>query len=163
MSLIADRDVSALVKAPAKRKVAFKFILIFLMIILVVLGLFFYLSWERSQSRDAVRVANMAVVQAAMQQIYFKQGHYDISAYCATGEALLTEKCWQLFSTYIPDPSLLLDPQKGNACTVNNCNAPCIYSLNGNSETDYEIIFHLEHGLGDYAKGCHYLDKTGMH
>lgn len=163
MSLISDRDVAALAKAPAKRKVAFKFILIFLAIILIMLGLFFYISWERSQSRDAVRVADIAVIQAAMQQIYYKQGHYDISQYCATGEALVTESCWLLFSDYIPDPNLLLDPQKGNVCSVNNCEAPCVYGLNMNSTDDYEIIFHLEHGIGDYGAGCHYLDRTGMH
>ena len=163
MSLIVDRDVAALVKAPTKRKVAFKFILIFLGIIIIILGLLWMISWERSQSRDAVRVANMAVVQSVMQQVYFEQGNYDISEYCNTGEALLTEGCWALFSNYIAEPNLLLDPQKGNACTVNNCTDPCVYSLHVNTEDDYEIIFHLEHGLDSYTKGCHYLDRAGMH
>jgi len=163
MSLIVDRDVSALAKAPEKRKIAFKAVLIVLAILIVLLGFLWLILWERQQNRDAVRVANIAVVQSAMQQIYYEQGHYDISDRCPLGEALLGENCWQVFNKYIQDQSLLLDPKKGVACTVNNCDEPCLYSLNQNGPENYEILFHLERGVGNYEAGCHYLDKAGMH
>nr|HPL93454.1 hypothetical protein [bacterium] len=74
MSLIADRDVSALTKAPQKRKMVFKWVLISLALLLVLGAFVWVVSWERQQTRDAVRLADMANLRAAMQAMYYEQG-----------------------------------------------------------------------------------------
>lgn len=163
MSLTTDRTVSTLVKAPERRKVALKGFAIIIVVLLIVLGVFGYINWERQKTRDAVRLSNIALIQGVMQEIFYEQGTYKIDGYCNIDEPLLTESCWEKMQNYFPNTIILADPKGENVCTVNNCESSCLYSLTESNEDNYRVLFSLERGVEGFESGCHYLDRDGIH
>jgi type II secretory pathway pseudopilin PulG len=162
MSLIADRDVGALVKAPAQRKVVFKWILILLAILLVFAAFVWVVSWERQQTRDAVRLADMANLRAAMQSLYFEQGSFDLTGSCESSGALLSETCWAKLQNYVDANALSMDPKGNVLCNANNCDSSCQYAWGELQKDNFQIIFNLEHDTVGLTAGCHALDRTGI-
>lgn len=162
MSLIADRDVSALTKAPQKRKTVFKWVLISLACLLVLSVFVWVVSWERQQTRDAVRLADMANLRAAMQAMYYEQGSFDLSGACESGGYLLSETCWAKLQNYVDPDALSMDPKGSVLCNANNCNSSCQYAWGELQKDNFQIIFNLEHDTVGLAAGCHVLERTGI-
>ncbi|HOX97426.1 MAG TPA: hypothetical protein PL066_03710 [bacterium] len=162
MSLIADRDVGALAKAPEKRKIVFKWVLIFLAVVLALAVFVWIVSWERQQTRDALRLADMANLRAGMQSLYFEQGTFDLREWCESNGSLLSENCWAKLQNYVDADSLTMD-QKGTVlCNASNCDGACQYAWGELQRDNFEIIFNLEHDVAGLSAGCHVLDRTGV-
>lgn len=162
MSLIEDRDVGALVKAPQKRKVVFKWVLMAIAMLLVLAFFVWIISWERQQTRDAVRLSDMANLRAAMQSLYYEQGNFDLGGACESNGSLLTETCWAKLKNYVDANALSMDPKGKSLCTVNNCGGSCQYAWGELTKDNFQIIFNLEHDTAGLSAGCHVLERTGI-
>ncbi len=147
-----------------KRKLKILGIISIILIVLLI-NIFIIRSFRKSEL-DAIRLSNLAVIQSAMNQLYTQTGSFKLSDNCKVGSLLKDPQCSQALLKYINIPNVLDDPTKPNLlCTADVCNKkPCSYSIGINFEDKkYKIYFHLEKGIGNLKKGCHYLDQEGIH
>jgi hypothetical protein len=136
-----------------------------IIVLLVLIGIFF-IDFYKSKTRDAIRLADMAVIQSAMNYIYLDQASYTLNQGCEPGSVLTDSSCASKLTQYINLQQVLQDPVGTNLlCTVDNCNERiCEYTIGSNfNEDGYKIYFHLETGIEGLSKGCHYLDQEGIH
>ncbi|MBI5037304.1 MAG: hypothetical protein HZC01_01150 [Candidatus Kerfeldbacteria bacterium] len=123
--------------------------------IIIVIGVlvgggFFLLNQERSKTRDAKRMADMARLQAAFEMMFNNRASYGDAAIngCATAGDLVSA-C--NLSGYLSDSAQFKDPG-GGAYTVTT--VP--------SELTYQVTFSLENAYGNYAAGQHTLSPEGI-
>ena len=103
---------------------------------------------ERARTRDAIRIADMSQIGAALRAIAAVEGSYrSAGATCAVGESV--GGC--SFGTFLPNATTLADPL-GTPYTVQR--VP--------DATGFAVAFTLERGFGSYAKGAHLLTEAGI-
>lgn len=134
-------------------------------IIILLVGIW-VINYYREKTQDAIRFADMAVIQAALNQLYTDQASYTLGETCSVGSLLREDACVQKLSEYINNPNIVRDPVDTNLlCTADNCGTrPCEYTVGQDLNKDgYRIFFHLERGIEGVGPGCHYLDPNGIH
>ncbi len=103
---------------------------------------------ERARTRDAIRIADMSQIAAALRAISAVEGSYrSAGSTCAVGESV--GKC--TFGTYLPNATTLGDPL-GTPYVVQR--VP--------DATGFGVSFTLERGFGSFTKGAHLLTEAGI-
>lgn len=95
----------------------------------------------QTQARDYRRLADLKLIQTAMSDYFLRNGTYLIPNCQANS---MVRSCLPLS---VSDPLNSGDYR---------------YFITGLSETDYEVRFSLETGLGELQKGSHILTKNGV-
>ena len=129
--------------------------LITILIIVIVFGAilgggFLLLNNERSKTRDAKRMADMARIQAAFELLYNDTASYELASSGGCDSAgSLASQC--NLSKYIPTIANIKDPGK---YTYQVSVVP--------TEDNFEIRFTLENSYESYLAGVHSLSPSGI-
>jgi len=126
-------------------------ILIIVIVVGAILGGFFVLlNNERSKTRDAKRMADMARIQAAFEFLYNETASYELAAVGGCeAEGNLVSQC--NLSKYLPSIATMADP--GEFRYV-------VSTVPGAEE--YAITFTLENSFDNFAAGQHVLSQAGI-
>ena len=117
---------------------------------IIVSGFFYLLNNERSKTRDAERLADMARVQAAFQMLYATNASYISAAENGCGTVgSLVNSC--NLTAQMPDIGTIKDPGQ-YAYTVNAIP----------SDQGYEVVFRLENSYGSLKSGFHSITEDGL-
>lgn len=133
--------------------------------ILVLVNIFLVRNYQ-ARNRDAVRIADMAIIQSALNQYYTQRASYAFSTECKPGNVMVQPVCNDALQDYINLPEALSDPSGEQLlCDAQNCGVnPCQYTVGEDfTENSYRIYFTLEKGIEGLEAGCRYLDQDGLH
>lgn len=113
----------------------------------------------RKDNRDLKRISDMEVMRSTMAVIKVQFGSYS-QAGCDLG-AVYTCKGNNM-KTLLPTIANFKDPS-GKVLCSKNCTAPCQYDFTNIDENDFELLFYLEKGSGNYKEpGCYALTASGI-
>lgn len=133
-------------------------------VILVFWGL--TLNSKQKETRDLSRIRDVQIMRDGLQVVKNEAGGYDRS-YCEVGPV---SNCAQVQTSelprYVTGLATLNDPSGAqascadvNICKTQNCN----YAFTGVTAEEYEILFHLEKGTGQFAEpGCYAATPFGI-
>lgn len=125
-------------------------IAIYVVVSLNLLALFiFWIYWSSAQARDYQRLADLKIWQSILSSYYSENGSYLVPN-CTIGKTL---------------SGCLI--KKVGRFTINNINDPLNYGnyryvIEGLSDSDYQISFFLEAGVGGLSRGVYILTKDGV-
>ncbi len=129
--------------------------LVTILVIVIILGAiigggFLLLNQERSKTRDAKRMADMARIQAAFEFLYNDTASYELAATggCDTA-GVSVNKC--NLSKYLPTIANIADPGKFHYVVSE---VP--------TEENYTVTFTLENSYDTYQAGQHQLSAAGI-
>ena len=126
-------------------------ILIWVLIFGLLLGGFFLLlNKERSNSRDAKRVADMSRLQASFEMLYGEKGSYEEAVTGGCNKQGISVRTCKL-SKYLTTISSFKDPTGGEYVVSQ---VP--------SKNSYEITFSLENDYDGLKAGRHTLTQDGI-
>lgn len=133
-------------------------------VIILVVNILIFNNYK-AKERDAVRIADMAIISSGFNQLYTDQGSYNLGENCQVGMFLKDQNCMSLLTEYINTSLTFQDPFENNTlCTADVCSERiCEYSIGVLEDDSYAVFFHLEKGIAGISAGCHYLDQTGIH
>jgi hypothetical protein len=121
----------------------------------------------RQKARDAERVSDMNTIGTAYNKIIFEYGDY-LASGCSLGHVHACSGNLEMMKV-LPAIGGIKDPTYENntePCSFELCRAgvsSCDYALLEQTETYFEILFNLEHGVDDYGeKGCYLLTPIGI-
>ncbi len=104
---------------------------------------------QQALARDAVRIADMARLEAAFATLSFETSSY-ASAAAGCGQAgSLAHTC--ALAKYLPSIASLKDPGEGQYVVAK---VP--------DDSTFAVTFTLERGFGSYAPGAHTLSPEGI-
>lgn len=122
------------------------------------------LNSKQKQLRDIKRISDIQTLRNALEVVKNENGSY-ARAYCSLG--LVSECAGNQKSEllrYMLNLGQLNDPEEDRVNCAKNCqDAPCNYTLMKLEEVDYEVRFHLEHGVDGYSQaGCYAAGPRGI-
>lgn len=104
---------------------------------------------ERAQTRDALRLADMAKVRLGFELLYFEKNSFIEAASGCKEVGALVSTC--TLATYVPDIAQIRDPGKFH------------YTISVVPDSDdYGVQFTLERRRGNLAAGTHTLTHAGV-
>lgn len=140
-------------------------LMITVFLILIVIGIL-VIDFYRAKTRDAIRIADMAILQSAMNRLYSDQATYVLNSECKVGNIIGDKQCSTALSSYINLSTALVDPLgSSELCTQENCsnNKACAYTIGQEfNDKEYSIYFNLEKGISGLTSGCHLLTQNGI-
>ncbi len=131
------------------QRLRFKIILYLAIFAILLLALAFWIYLARAQSRDYQRLADLKITQDILASYYGKFATYQLPN-CLVGETVS-----QCLSTKVGSPVInnIIDP-------LNNTSYS--YVIGSLADSDYEINFSLEVGIGGLSRGNYVLTKNGI-
>ncbi len=133
-------------------------------IILVVWGL--TLNSKQKETRDLARVRDIQILRDGLQVVKNETGDFGRS-YCEVGavsNCALNER--SELARYVTGLGFLNDPsdQRDLCLDIDLCRSKnCNYSFSEISTDNYEILFHLEKGVGTLSEpGCYVASPFGI-
>lgn len=104
---------------------------------------------QQALARDAIRVADMARLEAAFATLSFETSGYADAALGCGQAGNLAQTC--ALGKYLPMITSLKDPGKNHYVVTK---VP--------DDSTFAVTFTLERGFGSYAKGAHTLSPEGI-
>lgn len=104
---------------------------------------------QQALARDAVRIADMARLEAAFATLSFETSSYAAAAAGCGQAGSLAHAC--SLAKYLPSIAGLKDPGSGQYLVTK---VP--------DDSTFAVTFTLERGFGAYAKGAHTLSPEGI-
>ncbi|MFA6537154.1 MAG: type II secretion system protein [Patescibacteria group bacterium] len=151
------------------------FTLIELLVVIAILGLLSSLAVVsfgniREKARDTKRLSDIDAIQKAMNLLYNEENSYAPDNTCVANEAVMDCGGGKL-QEYLPSVTNISDPVGLVKCTggmaggfyLSSCLTMCNYAFKSISDEDFELLFYLEKGSGQYnSSGCYKLTKSGI-
>jgi len=123
------------------------------------------LGGKQKEIRDLQRLNDMRDLSSAFSLVKNETGFYDRS-YCDLGVVSdCVAKGNSKLTVFLKNLKMINDPSGTISCLASGqCQRDvCNYSFSKLSENDYEILFHLEKGVDEYAlPGCYRLTPNGI-
>lgn len=104
---------------------------------------------QQAQTRDAIRIADMARLEAAFALLSFETSSYAQAAQGCAQAGSLVSTC--SLARYLPTVGNIKDPGKH---TYVISTVP--------DDSTFGVTFTLERGIAEYAKGSHTLSPQGI-
>ncbi|OGF30674.1 hypothetical protein A2533_03320 [Candidatus Falkowbacteria bacterium RIFOXYD2_FULL_35_9] len=127
-----------------------------LVVVILIFLMFFFAGRE---ARDVKRTSDISVLRSVMASTKIQFGSYAESG-CQSGPVYACQN--SRLEKLLPTIYNFRDPKSKVLCS-DDCTQPCEYSFSQISDDDFEVLFYLETGIGNYSKkGCYRLNASGV-